>query len=96
MGRRDRLIDFERGKRYASDLGHALGDKGMDKVRLSPAEQNRARQWLADLHEDLDLIRYPTHVQLWRTVDEAARRADSLARLEYALQRPSPPVKRIP
>jgi hypothetical protein len=68
----------------------------MDKVRLSAAEQNRARQWLADLHEDLDLIRYPTHVQLWRTVDEAARRADSLARLEYALQLPSPSVKRIP
>jgi hypothetical protein len=56
------------------------------KVLLSPAEQNRARQWLADLHEDLDLIRYPTRVQLLRAVDEAARRADSLARLEHALQ----------
>ena len=56
------------------------------KVLLSPAEENRARQWLADLHEDLDLIRYPTRVQLLRAVDEAARRADSLARLEHALQ----------
>jgi hypothetical protein len=57
------------------------------KVLLSPAEENRARQWLADLHEDLNLIRYPTRVQLWRAVDEAARRAESLARLEHALQR---------
>jgi hypothetical protein len=56
------------------------------KVLLSPAEENRARQWLADLHEDLDLIHYPTRVQLLRAVDEAARRADSLARLEHALQ----------
>ena len=56
------------------------------KVLLSPAEENRARQWLADLHEDLDLIRYPTRVQLMRAIDEAARRADSLARLEHALQ----------
>lgn len=56
------------------------------KVLLSPAEQNRARQWLADLHEDLDLIRYPTRVQLLRAVDEAARRAESRARLEHALQ----------
>ncbi len=57
------------------------------KVLLSPAEQQRARQWLADLHEDLDLIRYPTRVQLLRAVDEAAHRADSLTRLEHALQR---------
>jgi hypothetical protein len=57
------------------------------KVLLSPAEQSRARQWLADVHEDLNLIRYPTHVQLLRAVDEAGRRAESHARLEYALQR---------
>ena len=57
------------------------------KVRLSPAEQIRARQWLADVHEDLDLIGYPTRLQLLRAIDEAARRADSLARLEYALER---------
>ena len=63
------------------------GNGGM-KVVVSPAEQYRARQWLADLNEDLDLIRYPTRVQLLRAVDEAARRADSLARLEHALQRP--------
>ena len=56
------------------------------KVLLSPAEQQRARQWLADLHEDLDLIRYPTRTQLLRAIDEAAQRADSLRRLEYALQ----------
>jgi hypothetical protein len=56
------------------------------KVLLSPAEQSRARQWLADVHEDLDLIRYPTRVQLLRAVDEAARRADSHARLEHALR----------
>ena len=56
------------------------------KVLLSPADEMRARQWLADLHEDLDLIHYPTRVQLLRAVDEAARRADSLARLEHALQ----------
>jgi hypothetical protein len=56
------------------------------KVLLSSAEQSRARQWLADVHEDLDLIRYPTRMQLLRAVDEAARRADSHARLEYALR----------
>lgn len=60
------------------------------KVLLSPADQIRARQWLADVHEDLDLIRYPTRVQLLRAVDEAARRAESLARLEYALERMPP------
>ena len=56
------------------------------KVLLSPAEQQRARQWLADLHEDLDLYRYPTRVQLMRAIDEAAHRADSLRRLEHALE----------
>ena len=54
--------------------------------RLSPTYRNQA-QWLADLHEDLDLIRYPTRVEMLRAVDEAAQRADSLARLDYALQR---------
>jgi hypothetical protein len=39
------------------------------------------------VHEDLDLIRYPTRLQLLRAVDEAAHRAESLARLEYALSR---------
>lgn len=56
------------------------------KVRLSLEDQNRARQWLADVNEDLELARYPTSVQLWRAVDEAARRAESLARLEQALR----------
>jgi hypothetical protein len=57
------------------------------KVLLSLAEESRGRQWLADVHEDLNMIRYPTHMQLLRAVDEAARRAESHARLEYALQR---------
>jgi hypothetical protein len=56
------------------------------KVLLSPTDQKRARQWLADVNEDLDLIRYPTRVQLLRAIDEAARRAESLARLDYALE----------
>ena len=57
------------------------------KVLLSPAEQQRARQWLVDLYEDLDVIRYPSCVQLLRAIDEAAQRADSLMRLEHALER---------
>jgi hypothetical protein len=54
--------------------------------RLSPAYRKQA-QWLADLQEDLELVRYPTRVEMLRAVDEAANRADSLARLEDALQR---------
>jgi hypothetical protein len=54
--------------------------------RLLPTYEKQA-QWLADLHEDLDLIRYPTRVEMLRAVDEAAHRADSLARLEIALHR---------
>jgi hypothetical protein len=54
--------------------------------RLSPTYRRQA-QWLADLCEDLELIRYPTRVEMRRAVDEAAHRADSLARLDYALQR---------
>jgi hypothetical protein len=57
------------------------------KVLLSSAEQKRAWQWLADVNEDLDLIRYPTRLELMRAIDEAARRAESLARLDYALER---------
>ena len=85
--RRDQnqLIDIERSKRYPSGQGHLFGGMGM-KVLLSPAEQKRAWQWLADVNEDLELARYPTRVELWRAVDEAARRAESLARLEYALR----------
>jgi hypothetical protein len=66
--------------------GTFWGNEGM-KVLLSAAEQRRARQWLADVHEDLNLIGYPTRVQLLRAVDEAAHRADSLTRLEHALER---------
>ncbi len=54
--------------------------------RLSPTYQQQA-QLLADLREDLDLIRYPARVRMLRAVDEAAHRADSLARLEHALLR---------
>ncbi len=43
-------------------------------------------QWLADLHEDLDLIRYPTRLKMLRLVEEASQRADSLARLDHALE----------
>ncbi len=53
---------------------------------LSPTDQQQAQR-LADLHEDLHLIRYPARVEMLRAVDEAAHRADSLARLDYALQR---------
>jgi hypothetical protein len=54
---------------------------------LSPADKRQA-QWLADMHEDLVLLRYPTRVEMLRAIDEAAHRADSLARLDYALQHP--------
>jgi hypothetical protein len=81
----NQLIDIERRKRYCCQQGHLLGERGM-KVLLSPTDQKRARQWLADVNEDLDLIRYPTRVQLLRAIDEAARRAESLARLDYALE----------
>jgi hypothetical protein len=57
------------------------------KVLLSLEDQQRARQWLADVHEDLNLVGYPTRVHLLRAVDEAAHRADSLRRLELALER---------
>lgn len=53
-------------------------------ARQSPA-YDKAAQWLADLHEDLDLVRYPTRVEMLRAVNEAARRADCLIRLEYAV-----------
>jgi hypothetical protein len=54
--------------------------------RLTP-DYERAAQWLADLQEDLDRSRYPTRLGMLRTVDEAAQRAQSMARLEDALQR---------
>jgi hypothetical protein len=49
-------------------------------------DYEKAELWLADLREDLDVIRYPTRVQMMRAVAEAGRRAESLARLEHALQ----------
>jgi hypothetical protein len=57
---------------------------------LSPTDLEQA-QCLADLREGLVLVRYPARMRMLRAVDEAAQRADSLARLEYALRRlPSP------
>jgi hypothetical protein len=48
-------------------------------------DDRRAEQWIADISEDLAVMRYPTRRRLLQAVDEAARRADGLARLEYAL-----------
>ncbi len=44
-------------------------------------------QQLADLLEHLDLIRYPARLEMLRAVDEAAERADCVARLDDTLQR---------
>jgi glyoxylase-like metal-dependent hydrolase (beta-lactamase superfamily II) len=52
-------------------------------------DYDKAGQNLADIHEDLELKRwrilYPAHGHMLRVVSEAARRAESLARLERAL-----------
>jgi hypothetical protein len=48
-------------------------------------DYQRAALWLADLHEELDVMRYPTRVEMIRAVEEAMRRAESLARLERVL-----------
>jgi acyl carrier protein phosphodiesterase len=52
-------------------------------------DHKKAAQWLADVHEDLEVRRwtvsYPAHTQFRQVLDEAARRAASLARLENAL-----------
>jgi hypothetical protein len=52
---------------------------------MESKDDRKADQWLADISEDLELLRYPTRRRLLETVEEAARRAESLARLEYAL-----------
>jgi hypothetical protein len=57
-------------------------------TRVEPRKESsdrRAEQWIADISEDLAVMRYPTRWRLLQAVDEAARRADGLARLEYAL-----------
>jgi hypothetical protein len=54
-------------------------------VEPRKAADRRAEQWIADISEDLEVMRYPTRWRLLQAVDEAARRADGLARLEYAL-----------
>lgn len=56
--------------------------------RVQPEYEQQA-QWLADLHEHLNVIRYPTRLEMLRAVDAAAQRADCLARLEDLLQRVS-------
>src|SRR5450631_2976440 len=65
--------------------GDVLGGAGMERRRS--LQHDEAAQWLADLYEYLDVVRYPARVEMRRAVDEAARRADSGARLEYALRR---------
>lgn len=63
-----------------------LGNSGGIVVaEQEPAEGRRAQQWLADVSEDLEVIRYPTRHSLLEMIDDAARRAESRARLEYAL-----------
>jgi hypothetical protein len=59
-----------------------LGGTGVESRK---AADRRAEQWIADISEDLEVMRYPTRWRLLQAVDEAARRADGLARLEYAL-----------
>ena len=50
------------------------------------ARFEKQAQWLADLQEDLDLVRYPARREMLRAIEEASHRADSLARLDYALE----------
>jgi hypothetical protein len=40
---------------------------------------------LADLHEELDVMRYPSRIEMLRAVEEAMRRAEVMARLELVL-----------
>jgi len=58
----------------------------------------RAQQQLADMHEDLELNRWRrtsrTRLGMLRVVDEAARRADILARLDYELLHRPPTSRR--
>jgi ribosomal protein L31 len=52
-------------------------------------DQRRFEQQLADIHEDIEVnawgYRHPTWVGMQRLVHEAARRSQSMARLEHAL-----------
>lgn len=56
--------------------------------RFAPTHEDEAQR-LADLQEHLDLVRYPSRLEMLRAVNDAARRADSVARLEHALRRPT-------
>ena len=63
-----------------------LGNSGgMHVAQKGAVDGRRAQQWLADVSEDLEVIRYPTRHSLLEMIDDAARRAQSRARLEYAL-----------
>jgi hypothetical protein len=42
-------------------------------------------QWRVNTAEKYEVARYETATSLWRAIDEAARRADVLGRLEAAL-----------
>jgi hypothetical protein len=65
---------------------HGVGELWGKNVELrGTVEGRKAQQWLADVSEDLEVIRYPTRRSLVEMVDDAARRAESRARLEYAL-----------
>ena len=57
-------------------------------ARRTPDRQH-VEQRLADICEDLQVdrwkIAYPAHMRLLKAIDEAARRAAALARLEDAI-----------
>jgi len=44
-------------------------------------------QWRVNTAEKYEVARYETAASLWRAIDDAARRADVLGRLELALDR---------
>ena len=66
-----------------------MGGSGMDG-RVAP-DFARAALSLADLHEELAVMRYPSRAEMLRAIEEAMRRAEVMARLELALSaRPEP------
>ena len=68
---------------WVQSRAECWGARGVEPRKA--AGDRKAEQWLADVSEDLEVLRYPTRRGLLQAVDEAARRADGLARLEYAL-----------
>jgi hypothetical protein len=63
--------------------------KETEMLSLPAPDYRKAQQHLADMNEELELKRWgtshPTWIAMLRTVDEAARRAAALARLEDAI-----------